>query len=164
MLNLILAAALMADAPAAAPGLPAASTAPAAATPPDLRIALTDLSGCTALVNTMAELSPEGTDQDSAMQALSVNWSLVFDAAQGQSQQALRPAYDKALADYKTQIANAAGDETVGGIILQRLNEGLARCEGIRLRNADFFSFVVNDYLADARAKQAAAAPAAVTP
>lgn len=160
MLHLILAATLMAGAPAAeAPLAAPATAAPAAA--PQLRIGMTDLAGCTALVNTLATQSPEGTDQSRVLQVLSLNWSLAFDAAQGQSRQPLRPAYDKALGEYQTQIANAAGDEMLGGVILDRLNRGLARCETIRANSADFFAFVLNDYIDQANAQQAAAATAA---
>ena len=160
MLHLILAAALMADAPA--PAAPAPVAPPAApASPPDLRIGLADLFGCTALVNTLAASSPDGSEQQPTLQALGLNWSLVFDAAQSQSKQSLRPAYDKALADYQTQIANASGDATLGSVILDRLNEGLARCETIRGRNAQFFAFVLGDYVEEAQARQTAApAPA----
>lgn len=171
MLHLILAAALMAEAPAADPSSlpatsPAAPSAPATApaSPPDLHIGLADLSGCTALVNTLVANSPETSEQLPYLRALGLNWSLVFDAAQSQSQKVLRPAYDKAMGEYQAQIANAASDATLGAVILDRMNEGLARCETIRASNAAFFNFVLDDFLAAEKAKQAAAPTPAPAP
>jgi hypothetical protein len=167
MLHLILAAALMADGPAEAAPAPVATPVPPSApsSPPDLRIGLADLAGCTALVNTMVAASPESSPQLPTLRALGLNWSLVFDTAQSQSQKGLRPAYDKARGEYQTQIANATSDETLGMVILGRLNEGMARCETIRASNAAFFNFVLDDFLVAERARQAAASsPAPAQP
>lgn len=150
MFSLLLAAALMADtAPAAAP----AATAPA----PQMKINIPDLAGCTALTKVLAEAAGGQTPQAQTLQALAINWALAFDAASAQTSANLRAPYDKALADYRTQLANSANDEDLSGIVVERMQARLGECEDLRAANAAFFSFVIDDYLEQAKAQQAAA-------
>lgn len=151
MFSLLLAAALMADgAPAAAP---AATTAPA----PQMKINIPDLAGCTALTKVLAEAAGGQTEQAQALQAVAINWALAFDAAAAQTSANLRGPYEKALADYKTQLTNSASDEVLSGVMLEQMQVRLGECENLRAANAAFFSFVVDDYLEQAKARQAAA-------
>lgn len=171
MLNQFLAAAvLMAQtttiAPAPAPiAPPVAAPAPAPdAAPPSLRINVADLAGCTALVNTLSANSSGDDQRSQLIRLLALNWSLVFDAAQGQTQQKIRTDYDAAMTRYKTQLTNAADDEVLAGVVLDRLNEHLMRCEGIRSQNAEFFAFQLGQYVEEQKAKQAAAAQTPASP